>query len=773
MNGGQQNQSGYSSGFYGTSPLQRQSQGMYQEPYGGSNNGYQMHQHHGGFGSQIPDNSPIRILPNVPNTSIEPFSIRTKIDNNISISSCCITTLDAYSPYTLEELRCADYAKGRKGTIMPRTGFHSAYGGSSTYMQKPSDMMGSQSMFGQPKPASSPGFGSLSQPGYSMQPRMGGSSMFSPTTQPQSTSTSSLFGQPANTGNTTFGQAGNTSFMGQSSNSSFQQPQSSSGLGGFRSFGQSSTGIPMQQQNTFSSGLGTQQNNAMSNSFSNNSMLGSSQQMNQNQQSPMPGQQQSLFGGLSAGGMGNNTSSNQTNTGLLGQSTPSAGTGAFSMGGMGGASSNTSLFGQSTPSQNTLGGGLSSQPSAFSSLGASSSGLGAGAATGSTTNNAWGNTSSLTSGLNTAPSTGLLGGSSLGAQASTSGGLGSFSLGQSTTTTAGTGTTGTGLFGGLGGSKPENQTTSSPFSLGTSSILDSKPAFGSTLGGGLTNKPLESSSLDNKLSGFSSSFGAGSTSLLGGPSGGLAQAQSTSSFGAGSAFGGSVLGGSKPPAQASAAEDPYLIKSLSFKECEDYKKKSVMEIPMPLFKKAPVTKIKFKPSISFKQYVSTSAEGIKKNAEKKKLTRDTLNQIEENEYYTIPSISQIKKMPIKKISGFIVGRKGHGHLEFQEEVDLTNVNLDTVPRIVTLDNGYVFFSKNKDNIRPGHGINKAVKIYVENPTIYSHSTGRLMPLSKSDPLFAIMKARVMSSVSKDGNIHDVEIDLEKGVAILICNSLWA
>ncbi|KAI5160667.1 hypothetical protein NEAUS04_0064 [Nematocida ausubeli] len=769
MNGGQQNQSGYSSGFYGSSPLQRQTQDMYREPYGGSNNMYSMHQpQHSGYGNQIPDDSPIRILPTVPDTSIEPFSIRTKLDNSISVSSCCITSLDVYSPHTLEELRCADYAKGRKGTIVPRSGFHNSYSGSSAYMQKPMDMMGSQNMFGQNKPAVSGGFSSLPTPSYSMQPRMGNSGMFSSPTQP-STPGNSLFGQMQNTGNTAFGQSTNSPFMGQSSNNSFQQPQNTSTLGGFRSISQTPNSMQMQQTQTpFSSGLGAQQQ-TMPSAFNNNSMLGANQTMGQQS---MLGQTQHSFGSLGTNALGNSASANQSGTGILGNRNTSTGENSFSMG-MGSTPAGSSLFGQNSQMQSSLGNRTAGQPSAFSSFGTPSTGLGMGATQTSSLGGFGGSSTSTAGAPGQTPGSSTLGTGLFGSQQSTAGGLGSFSQGQNTTTQSGLENTGTGILGGLGSTKPADQSTTTPFSFGSSSALDSKPAFGSSLGGSLS-KPFESSSLDNKLTGFSSSLGGGSAFGLGTAGRSTLQPQSTSAFGTSSAFGGSTLGENKiSSGTGGASEDPYLIKSLSFKECEDYKKKSIMEIQMPLFKKAPATKIKFKPSICFKQYVSTTAEGKEKSAEKQKLTNDTLSQIEENEYYTIPSISQIRKMPSKKVSGFVIGRKGHGRLEFQEEVDLSNVNLDTVEKTVTLDNGYVFLVENEDNIRPGVGLNKAARIYVENPTIYSHSTGKLRPLSKSDPLFAIMKARAMASISKNANVHDVEIDIEKGMAVFICDSLWA
>ncbi|KAI5192127.1 hypothetical protein NEMIN01_1823 [Nematocida minor] len=752
MNGGQQNQSGYSSGFYGSSPLQRQNQDMYGNSFG-SGSMYSMHQPHGGFGSQMQDSSPIKISPTVLDTSIEPFSIRQKMDNGIQCISNCITSMERYSPYSLEELRCADYKKGRKGTIVARqSGYHSTYGSPTSYMQKPSDLMGG--IFGQKKPETTSSFASLAQSGYSSQQRPPAQSIFS--SSPQSTS---MFGQSQNS---SFIQNQNSSFLGQQPNSSFQQPQTSS-MGSFGSFGQPAGGMQSQGQQTpsiFSSPSSTQQN--MSSAFSNNAnILGSNTSMAQ--QSPSLGI--SSFGGL--GGMSSTNS--QSTLGMLGvgAQTPRPPS-AFSLGGSTGSSSAFSLQPQSA-----LGTGLSTQSqtsSPFSQLGAQTAG--------SNTPSFGGLGSS--SGLGQAAGSNALGSGGFGGQQMGStqtqlGGsqqLGSgfgFSSGQSALQPAGA----SGILGGLGNKPAEPLSSSAPsaFSFGASSSAQdaAKTGFGGGLGLSLS-KPLESSSLDaNKTSSpFGSSFGSGISSLGGGLGAGSLQTQPTSSFGVGGALGSSALLGESKTASASASSsnDPYLIKSLDFKECEEYQKKTVMEIPAPLFKKTATPKIKFKAMGSFKEFVSM------KGKEKEKRNETYLEEIEENEYYTIPSIAQIKKMQNRKISGFVIGRKNHGRVEFQEEVDLNNIDLDSITSMVNIEDSYIFFSYDEERMPPGQGINKAIRVILENVIPYSHSTGSMKTLTESDPCFINIQSRVIANLPKGAAIESANFNPATGVITIYCPHLW-
>lgn len=705
MNGGQQNQSGYSSGFYGTSPLQRQNQDMYRDPFS-SNNIYSMRQSHSSFGTPIADNSPIKISPDVPDTQVEPYVVRTKTENGTITNSNCITTMDRYSRYSLEELRCADYLKGRKGTIIQRPSY-SQYG--TPYGQSSSEMM-STNIF-QKKPETS-SFGSLAQSGFTQR---SGTSIFS-SPQPQT----NAFGQPQ------------SSTFGQPQNTTFGQPQSSSSAFGYNSpFSPSPLSTSNNpSQNTPSSifsSLGQAPSNN-TNTFS-HSLLGQSQNTQQPQTS------------FSSIGVGNNslathTQNNQNTqgavngTGALGNMSMLNNNNPFSMGNS--SMSNQSTFGASNNSfaqpQNSL---TAQTPTAFPQATAPSStssfgsfgGLGTSAG-GQTQSSSLLGTSLAQNAQQTQQNQGSLFGQSMQGTPQQSTGIGS------------------GLFGSE--NKPADPSPSFSFGMGGTQKSTTGLGFGEGLGGA------------NKSSGFGSSLGFSNTtdskplfsSSLGGSSSTGLSAQSS-------------ITDTKP----AVSDDPYLIKALDFKECEEYKKKTLMEIPVPLFKKAPQTKIKFRAVSSFKEYASGApVQKIKEEV--------ALREVEENEYYCIPSISQIKKMPSKRITGFIIGRKNHGRIEFQEEVDLSNINLDTLLSMIHIEDSYLFFDYDPEQMRPGTGINKAAKITLENVTPYGYTTGSIKNLTEDDASYSTIKSRVLANLPKGPAIEDAQFDLATGVLVIICTNLW-
>lgn len=780
MNGGQQNQSGYSSGFYGTSPIQRQNREMYNNSSFGSGSMYSMHQPHNAFSHQAPDNSPIKISPAVPDTSVEQFSAKQKLDNAVSVTSQCITSLERYSPYTLEELRCADYKKGRKGVIVPRqSGFSSPYSSTSSYLQKKTDLSGT-GYFGQKPPDAVNSFASLSQSGFTSQSRPAGSGIFS--SSASNTSSPNIFGQP--TTNSFMGSQ-NSSFANQGQNNSFQK---TAPLGGFGGFGQSGSGLQSQPStNVFGSGQQTLSSNGFLN---NSSLLGSG---------TGSAQQPSSTLGITPfrGGMdtaNSQTPGSQSTFGMLGTHSPlGAGinnTGsAFSAGNT--SSMGSSVFGgQQT---NSMGGIGSFGTPSFSQAGMHQGGPLGGA------NTMGGNQNSGLGIGAQAPGTSALGSNTLGSNA-----LGSNALGSSGFGTQGGSSTQLGSgFGGLGG----QNSFSSSLQTGNSSILggsgvggleSSKPnEIAATpqfsFGGGLGAQNTSNSSLGTGLGGVSSSLlnstrtdSLGSTALSTKPSlpfssgignsamsslgsGGGLQAQGGTSFGLGGGFGSGLLGDSKVQQPTlSSNNDPYLVKSLSFKESEEYKKKSRMEIPGPLFKKSSTTRVKFKALGGFKEFELQSPKSSQSERKKEAI----ISNLNENEYYTIPSIEEIKKMPNKKITGFVIGRKNHGRVEFQGEVDLTNMDLDSVISIVRIEDAYIFFDYDEDEMPPGEGINKPIRVVLENVIPYSHSSGSMRFLESSDPYYENIQSRVLANLPKNADIESSQFEPATGVLTLDCAHMW-
>ncbi|KAH9385991.1 uncharacterized protein NEMAJ01_0887 [Nematocida major] len=756
MNGGQQGQGGYSSGLFNTSPMQRQSQDMYRGSYA-SNNMYSMSQPHGAFANQMPSNSPIKVCPSTPHTLLEPYKMETKNENGIMVSSRCITTMDRYCSFSMEELRCADYLKGHKGTIVQRP--YSAYGAQS-YQQKPSEMMGSSLFHKVPEPTSS--FGSLSQPGFQSQPRPTSmfssspsmsNSMFSQTQQPHSPYSQQSSSFMNHTQSTAFPAQNSTSSLGYSNPYAPQTPAAHTpSTSMFSSLGQQpapyahSLGSQPQQPQTTSSfsslgGIGTQQSSLGS--------LGSSS-------AP---QGSSLFG------FGSSPSTN-----VLGTSTQSS-TGFGQPGGAFGLGSTTPAVqtlqtpqtGQASQApqtlQNSTFGSLSGQgSSAFSQIGtapapAASSPFGGLGTAGSSSSQA------------PASSLGAFGSSSAQGGLS-SGGLGGaqsqpFGSTQSTASPLGLGLSSGGLggaaqgsTGGLFGASSKLSEPAAPLSLGLGAST-AKPLFStSTLDSAPLSKGLDMGSKPTALSSFG---GTGGSGLLGG---------------IGSSLGTGMFGGVSAAAstgKAAAAEDPYLIKALDFKECEDYKKKNSMEIPAPLFKKNTSSKIKFKAVSGFKEYADISRLREK---EQIKAHNNLIAEVEDDEYYCIPSVAQIKKMPSRKITGFVLGRKNQGRIEFQEEVDLTGINLDTMLSMVHIEESYVFFDFDHSLMPPGQGINKAARIILENISIYSHATGSMKPITEDDPEYANMQSRALANLPKGPDIEDAKFDATTGIMTIICRFLW-
>ncbi|OCL13785.1 hypothetical protein AOQ84DRAFT_224189, partial [Glonium stellatum] len=75
---------------------------------------------------------------------------------------------------------------------------------------------------------------------------------------------------------------------------------------------------------------------------------------------------------------------------------------------------------------------------------------------------------------------------------------------------------------------------------------------------------------------------------------------------------------------------------------------------------------------------STAAQSAAAAREKARLTQT--DQVP-GEYWMRPSLEELRKMTpqqLKKVSGFIVGREGVGKIEFQPDVDLSNIPLDRI-----------------------------------------------------------------------------------------------
>ena len=112
---------------------------------------------------------------------------------------------------------------------------------------------------------------------------------------------------------------------------------------------------------------------------------------------------------------------------------------------------------------------------------------------------------------------------------------------------------------------------------------------------------------------------------------------------------------------------------------------------------------------------------------------------EPGQYYMVPSRDELRKMSreqLKKISGFVVGRQGCGHVVFDRPVDITTVNLDDIfdnIAVITVRSLTVYPDPAKKPAR-GKGLNVPSTITLENS--WPRQKDKTTPLfEKSGPRF--------------------------------------
>ena len=308
-----------------------------------------------GFGSGSPFSS------NQQNngTGTTPFSPHTEKEPNSAQSNTfqTISAMPAYNKYSLDELRCVDYAQGRKygnqsgqaGAFGTSTGF-GGFGSSNTNTTNAFGASNTGGLFGSSNQNTSTPFGATSNTSafgantntspFGQKPAA--TSLFG-STAPASSTSGGLFGSGGGFGGNTasgFGAGGGTSTFGQQQNKPFSGFGSTTG-----GFGSTSTAPFGGQQTTSAFGANTQNNATGAVNFGQQN-----QQQNQSGGSLFSGfgqqqQKPSLFGGSSATGgglFGQPANQQQQTGGLFGGSNQQQSGGLF-----GNKPASTSLFGGS------------------------------------------------------------------------------------------------------------------------------------------------------------------------------------------------------------------------------------------------------------------------------------------------------------------------------------------------------------------------------------------------------------------------------------------
>jgi nuclear pore complex protein Nup98-Nup96 len=341
-----------------------------------------------------------------PSTDTVAFTPVIEKDGTGTVAFQALTTMEQYKPWSFEELRAADYTKGKRfgnsngqaGAFGQSTGFGTGFGstgfGSSSNTGSGFGSNNQNSSFGQ----SSSGFGSGGGGLFgASKPATGGGLFGSATTSGQSGgglfgtagSGTGGFGSSSNTGGFGSGSAGGGLFGQNNQSQNQNKPFGSTGFGGTSTgtttgFGASTSG-GFGQNNQSGGGLfGSQQNTTGGGLFGNNNNNNNQQQQQQQgstgfggfgqNQSTQNNQQQSggLFGG--SFGQNNQQQQGQQTGGLFGNKSGTTGGGLFGSntnqqqsGGLFGTANNQNqqqqqggLFGGAKPSTGGLFGGSTS-----------------------------------------------------------------------------------------------------------------------------------------------------------------------------------------------------------------------------------------------------------------------------------------------------------------------------------------------------------------------------------------------------------------------------
>jgi len=731
--------------MFGQHQMQPHDQSIYNQPYSQNN----LQPSYSSYGMPPVNREPIKLPMSTPTTALELYGATlTRDDSGSPIKLLSITGKSVYKPYSLEELRAADYKAGRKGEITAKHSYVPTYGQNTSYISKP-EGFSDNTAFGQPRFDSPPqgssifgtstGFSGMqnSSPVQPQRPLSGfqgfsglgqssqGSSFFtnsSPSTLTQPAN-STAFGQPQDSLRG-FGQS-TTSGPGYTAQGTSQSPsQSSSLFGGQGPFGsQPSTSTPFGQTGGFGTGSGTGYGSGLN-------LGGSGISGGQSVSGGSGGFSSGAFnsGGFSSGGFGSRSEPSALGASSGGSGTGGTGFGTSTTGGMGFSPSTISsgfgqtgggVFGQNANSNVAEAPSLLRQPS----YGAMGGGLGSSLVL----NRGLGVGQGSSSGFG-----GSDGGYRPGEPSAQQ--IGSNSL----STPFGQGISGSGVGAGGGslfGSKPL-QTAPSIFTSGistgsgsgasnslfspTGSIFSEKPSdpiratseikpgiFGSI---GSVEKPSAPAAPAPSLFGgsyFPSSNAAGQSSLSNGGSSFLPPKYSLFEKG---------TEGLEGVRRAEVKNtDPYLISGLNFKECNDYVKKKNVEIPKMLLERPVAEKQKFKVTTSFRSLANSSEQ--KKEIGTPKKT--------EGNFYTVPPMEKLRKMKEKnmKVSGLVIGQEGLGKIEYIVDIDLKDVDLNRIKEDVVFEHRSVTLYRDR-SVEVGKALNRPARVTFEGVVAYSKSGGR-------------------------------------------------
>lgn len=111
-------------------------------------------------------------------------------------------------------------------------------------------------------------------------------------------------------------------------------------------------------------------------------------------------------------------------------------------------------------------------------------------------------------------------------------------------------------------------------------------------------------------------------------------------------------------------------------------------------------------------------------------TAFSIDDVEEGEYYTIPSVETLGTLghdQLASLKGFVVGRKGWGKVAFQKPVDLTTVThlQDIKGKLVLFETKLVceVYPEGSDRQEPGRGMNQPAIITLEDCFVRDPATG--------------------------------------------------
>jgi Nucleoporin autopeptidase len=283
----------------------------------------------------------------------------------------------------------------------------------------------------------------------------------------------------------------------------------------------------------------------------------------------------------------------------------------------------------------------------------------------------------------------------------------------------------------------------------------------------LFNKPLQPASAGTPSMG-QGFFGLGENkpSLLSQPSPFAAQQMLSppgpQGSGSGLLFGGKgqePVSATSSPQTSSAHnrtnEDPYLIEALDFSACEEFVRKSRIEIPKMIFERSAKSPIRFKALSPLGSAISGYSKSYAKNyvpAEK----------YAAGEYYSVPEISGLREMKEKVVRSLVVGRQGFGKIEYLEDIELREINADELFKDVVIERGEVTVYPNRD-VDVGKGLNRRARVSLEGLFAYSRSTGTEIVGKEERNPYKMVQEEFVKRLRERKGTRFISYDYDKGV----------